>query len=74
MLVLSVCEGMLGTGGSSERARVVPVRRTPGVVACRALSRAELPDVAVTRVVAEDVSREDAEVARDEAGTRAAGD
>jgi hypothetical protein len=74
VLVLSVCGGTLGTGGSSERARVVPVRRTPDVVACRALSRAEPPDVGVTRVVAEVVRREDPEVARDEAGTRDAGD
>jgi hypothetical protein len=63
VLVLSVCGGTLGTGGTSERARVVPVRRTPDVVACRALSRAGAPDVAVTRVVAEVVRREDTDVA-----------
>jgi hypothetical protein len=74
VLVLSVCGGTLGTGGSSDRVRVVPVRRTPDVGACRALSRAEPPDVAVTRVVAEVVRREGAEVARDEAVTRDAGD
>lgn len=74
VLVLSVCEGTLGTGGSNERARVVPVRRMPDVAACRALSRAELPDVAVTRVVVEDVRREDTEAARDEAGGRDPGD
>jgi len=67
VLVLSVCEGTLGTGGSRVR---VPVRRMPDVAACRALSRAELPDVAATRVVAEDVCREDTEAARDEAGGR----
>ena len=71
MLVLNVCGGTLGTGGTSERARVVPVRRTPDVVACRALSRAEVTDVAVTRVVAEDVLREDTDEA---CGARDAGD
>jgi len=71
VLVLSVCGGTLGTGGCCERARVVPVRRTPDVVACRALSP---PDVAVTRMAAEVVRREGTEVARDEAGTRDAGD
>jgi hypothetical protein len=74
VLVLSVCGGTLGTGGCSDRARVVPVRRTPGVRACRALSRAELPDVAVTRVVADVDRRDDTEAACDEAGTRDAGD
>jgi hypothetical protein len=65
VLVLSVCEGTLGTGGSSERARGVPVRRMPDVAACRALSRAEF-----TRVVVEDVHREDTE----EVAGRDAGD
>ena len=73
VLVLSVCEGTLGTGGNSERARVVPVRRMTDVAACLALSRAELPDVAATRVVVEDVRREDTEAA-DEAGGRDPGD
>jgi hypothetical protein len=74
VLVLNVCDGTPGTGGSSDRARVVPVRRTPDVGTCRALSRAKPPDVPVTRVVEEVVRREDTEAACDEAGTREAGD
>jgi hypothetical protein len=73
VLVLSVCVGTLGTGGTSERARVVPCRK-PGVVGCRVLSRAAPPDIAVPRVVAEFVCREDTEVACDEVRTRDAGD
>ncbi len=74
VLVLSVCGGAFGTGGASERARVVPVRRRLGVVGCRALSRAEPPYVEVTRVVAEVVCREDTEAACDEVRTRDASD
>jgi hypothetical protein len=62
VLVLSVCVGMLGTGGASERGCVVPMRCELGVVGCRVLSHAAPPDVAVPRVVAE-VCREDTEVA-----------
>lgn len=72
VLVLSACVGTPGTGGTSERARVVPMRRELGVVGCRVLSRAAPPDVAVPRVVAEVVCREDTEV--DEVRTRDAGD
>ena len=76
VLVLNVWGGTLGTGGTSERTRVVPVRRTPDVMACRALSRAGVVvDVATTRVVArvvaEDVRREDTDEA---CGARVAGD
>jgi hypothetical protein len=74
VLVLRVCVGTLGTGGTSERARVVPMRRELGVVGCRVLSRAALADVAVPRVVTEVVCREDTEVACDEVRTRDAGD
>lgn len=74
VLVLSVCVGTLGTGGTSERARVVPMRRKLGVVGCRVLSRAAPPDVAVPRVVAEVICRGDTEVACDEVRTRDAGD
>ena len=74
MLVLSVCVGTLGTGGTSERARAVPMRREPGVVGCRVLSRAAPPDIAVPRVAAEVVRREDTEVPCDEVRTRDAGD
>ncbi len=73
VLVLSVCVGTLGTGGTSERARVVPMRREPGVVGCRVLSRAP-PDVAVPRVIAEVCCREDTEVACEDVRTRDAGD
>lgn len=76
VLVLSVCAGTLGTGGTSKRVRVVPVRRKPGVVGCRvlSLSRAAPPDVAVRRVVTEVVCREDTEGACDEVRTRDVGD
>lgn len=74
VLVLNVCVGALGTGGTSERARVVLVRCRLGVVGCRVLSRAAPPDVAVRRVVAEVVRREDTEVVWDEVRTREAGD
>ena len=74
MLVLSVCAGTLGTGGTSERARVVPMRRELGVVGCRVLSRAAPPDVVVPRAVVEVVFREDTEVACDEVRTRDTGD
>ena len=74
VLVLCVCAGTPGTGGTSERARVVPMRRKLGVVGCRVLSRAVPPDVAVPRVVAEVACREDTEVACDEFRTRDAGD
>jgi hypothetical protein len=74
VLVLSVCVGTLGTGGTSERPRVVPMRREPGVVGCRVLSRAAPPDVAVPRVVAEVVCLEDTEVACDDVRTRDAGE
>jgi hypothetical protein len=73
VLVLSVCVDTLGTGGTSKR-RVVPMRRELGVVGCRILSRAALPDVAVPRVVVEAVCREGTEVACDEVRTRDAGD
>jgi hypothetical protein len=74
VLVLNVCVGTPGTGGTSERARVVPMRCELGVVGCRDLFRAAPPDVAVPRVVAEAVRREDTEVACDEVRTRDAGD
>lgn len=74
VLVLRVCVGTPGTGGTSERARVVPMRRELGVVGCRVLSRAALADVAAPRVVTEVVCREDTEVACDEVRTRDAGD
>lgn len=70
VLVLSVCVGTLGTGGTSERARIVLTGRL-GVVGCRVLSRAAPLDVAVPRVV---ICREDTEVACDEVRTRDAGD
>jgi hypothetical protein len=73
VLVLSVCVGTLGTGGTSERARDEAMRRL-GAVGCRVLSRAAPPDVAVPRVVAEVARREDTEVAWDEVRTREAGD
>ncbi len=74
VLVLSVCGGTRGTGGTRERAPVVSVRRRLGVVGCRVLSRAVPPEVAVTRVVAEVVCREDTDAACDEGRTRDAGD
>ena len=55
-------------------ARVVRARVKPEAVACRVLSRAGVPDVAVTRVVAEVVRREDTGAVRDEVGGRDAGD
>lgn len=74
VLVLRVCVGTLGTGGTSKRVRVVPTRRELGVVGCRFLSRAAPPDVAVPRVAAEVACREVTEVACDEVRTRDAGD
>lgn len=65
VLVLSVCGGIIGIGGTRAYARVVPMRRTPGVAACRVLSRVSRPDVVITRV--------DTEVVRDGGVTRDAG-
>jgi hypothetical protein len=73
VLVLSVCVGTLGTGGTSVRARVVAVRRELGVVGCRVLSR-DAPDVAVPRAVVEVVRREDTEVASGDVRRRDAGE
>jgi hypothetical protein len=74
VLVLCVCVGTLRNGGTSERARVVPMGRRLAVGGCRVLSRAAPPDVAFPRVVVEAVCREDTEVACDEVRTRDAGD
>jgi hypothetical protein len=74
VLVLCVGGGILGIGGTSACARVVPVRRAPGTAVCRVLSRGSPPDIAFTRVATEVVRFEDTEVVRDEGGTRDAGD
>ena len=74
MLVLSVGGGILGSGGTSAFARVVPVRRTPADVASCVLSRMLPPDAAFVRVVTVEVRLEDTEVVRDDAGAREAGD
>lgn len=74
VLVLCVGGGILGIGGTSACARVVPVRRAPGAAPCRVLSRGSPPDVAFTRVVTEVVRFEDTEVVRDGGGTRDAND
>lgn len=74
VLVLRVCGGILGIGGTSACARVVPVRRAPGAATCRVLSLVSPPDVAFTRVATEVVRFEDTEVVRNEGGTRDAGD
>lgn len=67
-----VLRGILGTGGTGERARVVDVRDTAEVVRCRAASRTELPDAAVPRAAAVAVRREDTEVVGGEVGRRGA--
>jgi hypothetical protein len=74
VLVLSVCGGIIGIGGTRAYARVVPMRRAPGDAACPVLSRVSRPDVAVTRVVAEEARFEGTGAVRDEGVTRTAGD
>lgn len=74
VLVLSVGGGILGIGGTSAFARVVPMRRMLAFAACRVLSRVSPPDAAFARVVAVEVRLEDTEVVRDKAGAREAGD
>ena len=70
VLVLCVDGGIVGIGRTSGRTRVVLVRSTPEVGACRDLSRAEPPDVSVTRLVAGDVRREDREGATNDSEVR----
>ena len=65
--------GIVGIG-TNGRTRVVLVRSTPEVGACRDLSRAEPPDVSITRLVAGDVRREDREGATNEVRTQDADD
>ena len=78
VLVLSVGGGIRGIGGTGERVRAVDARDTLEVVRRRPPSRAEPPDVVVTRVGAAGARREDTELARGEAGAfvrwRATGD
>ncbi len=72
VLVLRAGGGLLGTGGTGERARVVDVRDTPEVVRSRAVSLTGPPDAAAPRAAAAGIRREDTEVVGGEVGRRGA--